>query len=117
LTKSRLEDLKNRHFRDFAEGIGRDFTNLYIRVNMGSETFEFGQLPIRRHCGDISYPLEGTDQAKRVLVTMCRPFHFAISRIGYNVKADAVRGFTNQDSGPVYGPGLCLVHGLVCSFR
>lgn len=78
LTKSRFDDLRNRRFRDFVEGIGGEFGNLYVRTSIGGETFEFGQLPLRRHCGLASYQLFGSGPEGRADVTVCRPFVFAV---------------------------------------
>ncbi len=78
LTKSRFEDLKGRRFRDFVEGIGGEFGNLYVQVSMGAESFQFGRMPSPRHCGNVAYQLAGSGPEGNVQVTICRPFVFAV---------------------------------------
>jgi signal transduction histidine kinase len=71
LTKSRVADLQNRRFRDFVEGVGREFTGLYIRVDFADQVLESGVRPEGGHCAELDEPL-GAGGAARV--TMCRPF-------------------------------------------
>lgn len=79
LTKSGLDDLNNRRFRDFVEGIGREFGNLYIQVSIGEDVFRFGQISKRHHCGNLIYPLENAEKASEASITVCRSFEFAAS--------------------------------------
>lgn len=74
LTKSRFDDLKSRRFRDFVEGVGREFSGLYIRIQFSDQTFESGEWPASGHCADIFTPL---GQAGSAQITMCRPFSFS----------------------------------------
>lgn len=71
LTKSGFEDLKNRRFRDFVEGVGREFTGLYIQVRFSDQTYESGERPTRGHCAEQTESLGGSGT---VDITMCRPF-------------------------------------------
>jgi len=73
--------VENKRFRDFVEGVGRDFGNLYIRVTFAAETLEFGRFDEPSHCGEATLQVAGVGVENRVHVTMCRPFHFAISRV------------------------------------
>ncbi|UPT74966.1 MAG: HAMP domain-containing histidine kinase [Elusimicrobiota bacterium] len=78
LTKSRFDDIKNRRFRDFVEGVGREFSDLHVRLNIADETYQFGKPPLPGHCSDLTYPLGGGGVAK---ITMCRPFRFSTAPI------------------------------------
>ena len=78
LTKSRFDDLKNRRFRDFVEGIGSEFGDLYVQVDMGADSFKFGKMPRPRHCGDMAYQLTGSGADGQARVMICRPFKFAV---------------------------------------
>jgi signal transduction histidine kinase len=77
LTKSRFDDIKNRRFRDFVEGVGREFSDLYVRLRIADDAYEFGKRPSPGHCGDLTYPLGGTGPASEAQITMCRPFQFS----------------------------------------
>lgn len=77
LTKSRFEDIKNRRFRDFVEGVGREFSDLHVRLNIADETYQFGKPPSSGHCSDATYALGGGGAASEARVTICRPFRFS----------------------------------------
>ncbi|MDX6769066.1 MAG: HAMP domain-containing sensor histidine kinase [Elusimicrobiota bacterium] len=77
LTKSRFEDIKGRRFRDFVEGVGREFSDLYVRLRIADETFEFGRPPAPGHCADLAHPLGKASTAGDARITMCRPFRFS----------------------------------------
>jgi signal transduction histidine kinase len=77
LTKSRFEDIKNRRFRDFVEGVGREFSDLHVRLNIADEAYQFGTLPSSGHCSDATYTLGGGGAASEARVTICRPFRFS----------------------------------------
>lgn len=78
LTKSAYEDLKARRFRDFVEGIGAEFGDLYVRVSIGAERFEFGQESGHPDCGRVDFPLAGASADGQAHVAVCRPFRFAL---------------------------------------
>lgn len=80
LTKSRYDDIKDRHFRDFVEGVGREFSDLYVGLRIGEEKYEFGKLPAPGHCSELRYPMPG-EAAGAALITMCRPFQFSTAPI------------------------------------
>ena len=81
LTRSRFEDIQSRRFRDFVESIGHDFGDLFVQVKIREKTFQFGDLPERRHCGSLTCDLPGHGTTEKAEVTMCRPFRFSSSPI------------------------------------
>lgn len=81
LTKSRFEDIKNRRFRDFVEGVGREFSDLHVRLRIGDETYQFGTPPSPGHCSDLTYPIGSGGSASEARITMCRPFRFSTTPI------------------------------------
>lgn len=81
LTKSRFDDIKNRRFRDFVEGVGREFSDLHVRLSIAEETYQFGKPPSPGHCSDLVYPLGGRGAASEARITMCRPFRFSTAPI------------------------------------
>lgn len=74
LSRARLADLQSRRFREFVEGIGREFNDLFIRVDFHNDGYEFGQMPPRAHCAQSEYPLGGAGPARTAKIKMCRPF-------------------------------------------
>lgn len=81
LTKSRFDDIKNRRFRDFVEGVGREFSDLHVLLSIAEETYQFGRPPSPGHCSDLIYPLGGLGAASEAHITMCRPFRFSTAPI------------------------------------
>lgn len=81
LTKSRYDDLRNRRFRDFVEGVGREFSDLHVSVNIGADHFQFGEFPKNGHCSTLNSPLDRPARSEEAVITMCRPFQFSSSRL------------------------------------
>ncbi len=56
LTRARYSDLTNRKYRDFVEGSGNAFQELFIRISAGKDEFTFGNRAKSSSCVTIKPP-------------------------------------------------------------
>ncbi len=79
LTRSRLADLNRGDYRSFVEGVGRDFSNLYLEISEGAALFSAGDKPKDGHCRSGAIDVIRNRDLSHIKVLMCRPFRSPFS--------------------------------------
>lgn len=73
LIRSRVVDLENNRYRDFVEGIGKEFTNLYVSIDNNGIIFQSGELSSSNVCAQSHYESNLLSNVSQPNVKICRP--------------------------------------------
>lgn len=74
LIKSRILDLENGRYRDFVEGIGKEFTNLQVSIYNEGIVFQSGDLSSSNVCAQSHYESNRLSNTHQPIVKICRPY-------------------------------------------
>ena len=75
LVKSHVGALNNGNYRDFVEGIGAEFSDLFVSINDGHGSFTFGSQLESMSCSRMEFaPMNGKPISDVARIQICRPF-------------------------------------------